>query len=612
MKILARCAAFLTCLVLLGCTGDGPPDDGQARPGDERGDSSGEAFDSAADRDDRGGASASRDSVMDSRLDSLFQAYESIDIPPVDTSGGAEWVEQQLSSMSLAEKVGQLFIVHLDASRSEANLNAVRHLHVGGFLVPRLLEPREVYRHVRRLQDAAALPLFFAADYERGVGRFTNALTELPSNMAIGATRDVLWAAAAGRLTAIESRAIGVNLLFAPVVDVNSNPDNPIINIRSYGEDPELVGQMAAAFVRAAQDHGLLTTLKHFPGHGDTNVDTHARMGSVSKSLDELQNVELQPYRTVLDEADPAAIMSAHLWIPALEPDPLPATFSTNILTVLLRNELGFKGIVVTDDIRMGALQSRFSAAERILRPLEAGANVVLTPSDVGRAIEIVSNAVATGRLSEAQIDASVRRILTAKAAAGLHRQRVSDEVLLDELLQVPLGEPVARAIAEQSITVYKDGPALPVAPDARIATVHITNVQRTESIPAAMDLLDDRLDVATSARFESRPSSQALDRVLSDAAEADVVVVALYLRLQAGRGEAGLLQGQGELVEALTRATTPVVLVTFGNPYAAAEFANADAVVIAYDQALATITAVSDVLTGREQTPGRLPITIE
>src|SRR5690606_28915184 len=133
---------------------------------------------------------------------------------------------------------------------------------------------------------------------------------------------------------------------------------------------------------------------------------------------------------------------------------------------------------------------------------------------------------------------ASVRRILTAKAAAGLHRQRVSDEVLLDELLQVPLGEPVARAIAEQSITVYKDGPALPVAPDARIATVHITNVQRTESIPAAMDLLDDRLDVATSARFESRPSSQALDRVLSDAAEADVVVVALYLRLQAGRGE--------------------------------------------------------------------------
>src|SRR5690606_24829544 len=197
---------------------------------------------------------------------------------------------------------------------------AVQDMGVGGFLVPRLLDPEEVFEETQRLQAATPVPLFFAADYERGTGRFNNALTELPSNMALGATRDTVLAAAAGRLTAIESRALGINLLFAPVVDVNNNPDNPIINIRSYGEDPALVGAMATAFVREAQRHGVLTTLKHFPGHGNTTTDSHARMGTVGSDFAELDSIELRPYRDVLTGPHPSAgVMTAHLWVPALD-----------------------------------------------------------------------------------------------------------------------------------------------------------------------------------------------------------------------------------------------------------------------------------------------------
>ncbi|MDX1548877.1 MAG: glycoside hydrolase family 3 N-terminal domain-containing protein, partial [Rhodothermales bacterium] len=341
-------------------------------------------------------------------VDSLFLDHDldALALPPPDSAGAARWVDSTLATLSLDEKIGQLFIVHLPRPGirqmlDDEALEAVEDAHVGGFLVPRLLDPETVFEQTQRLQRASRLPLFFAADYERGAGRFSNAFTELPSNMALGATRDTALAAAAGRLTALESRAIGINLLLAPVVDVNNNPDNPIINIRSYGEAPGLVADMAEAFVREAQRHGVLTTLKHFPGHGNTAVDSHARMGVVEGGAAVLDSVELRPYRRLLGQADaPAGVMSAHLWVPALDDEPLPATFSQRALTHLLRDSLGFEGFIVTDDIRMGALQGRYAPAERIVRPLRAGADVILTPRSLPRAVEAVRAALRDGALT--------------------------------------------------------------------------------------------------------------------------------------------------------------------------------------------------------------------
>lgn len=571
------------------------------------------------------------DSVLAARpaLDSLFLSYPTPARRPLpsDTAAARQWVDSTLAALSLDEKIGQLFIVNLDDRGLRRFVGgareAVETYHVGGFLMPRLLAPREVFAETQRLQGYARVPLFFAADYERGVGRFDNAFTELPSNMAVGATRDTLFAAAAGRLTALESRAVGINLLFAPVVDVNNNPDNPIINIRSYGEDPMLVGRMAAAYVREAQEQGVLTTLKHFPGHGDTSVDTHARMGTVEGDSAALARTELRPYEVVLGRTPgPAAVMSAHLWIPALEPDPLPATFSRAILHDLLRERLGFDGIVVTDDVKMGALQNTYSPEERVVRPLLAGADVILTPANLERAVAAVREAVAAGRLTEADLDRSVRRVLAAKARAGLHRDPFADEAVLEALLERPRGAYIAQTIADRAVTLLRTAPVLPLRADTqRVALVQMTNYQGAESIEAAMDHLAAALapegggaeePFVLDARLDENPTHAVEDRTVRAARRADVVVLALYLRLQSGRGNAGLFRRQAALARRLLELETPVVLVTFGNPYAAATFRDAEGILVTYDQTLESVDAAAGVLRGTQPPRGRLPITVD
>lgn len=562
-------------------------------------------------------------------IDSLFLAYRAAGFSPLarDTASEAKWVRETLATLSTDEKIGQLFVVNLAAQGERAALrpafDAIQRHHVGGFLVPRLLDPSRVADAVDTLQHvsvaASGVPLFMAADYERGVGRFSNTFTELPSNMALGAARDTMLAAAAGRLSAIEARAVGVNLLLAPVVDVNNNPSNPIINIRSYGEESALVGLMARAFVREAENYGLLTTLKHFPGHGNTSVDSHARMGSVASNAAELDSVELRPYRIVLEgDAVPAAVMSAHLWIEAIDDEPLPATFSRRAIRGLLRDSLGFEGIVITDDLKMGGVSQDYPLAERVLRPLEAGADILLTPGDLPAAASAIRRALASGRLTPARLDASVRRILRQKARAALYADARAQRSRLRFLEASPRGAYLAQAVADRAVTLLSSSAALPLEENTRAVAVHLTNYRGSESIAAATarfdDLLGARLDA--SARFEGDPSASERVRLLDAAKHADVVVVGLYLRLIAGRGNAGLDRAQAEFVRELLALETPVVFVPFGNPYAVATFAGGlgedDAILVAYDQSIETIDAVASILHGEKRPMGQLPITVE
>lgn len=553
-------------------------------------------------------------------LATLFEAYEAIGFAPVvrNDKAARAWADSTLAGLTLEEKIGQLFIVHLlerDVERLKRGqqVAAVSEYGVGGFLVSRVLGPNEVLEATQTLQQQSRLPLFFAADYERGVGRFANALTELPANMSLGATRDTLWAAVAGRLTAIESRAIGVNWLFAPVADVNNNPANPIINIRSYGENPEQVGQMAAAFVHQTEAYGVLTTLKHFPGHGNTSVDSHSRMGTISGTYSSFLATEIAPYREVLAAPQPpGAIMTAHLWASAVDAEPLPATFSRNVLTHLLRDTLGFDGIVVTDDVRMGALRNTFSRRERTLRPLLAGADVILTPADLAASIQLVKTAIEQGDLTEARLDQSVRRILMAKARIGLHRKRLVGGEPLTNLLRKPLGEPLAEAIAAEAITAVKTHAVLPLHVQQNIGVVHLTNYRGSTSIAAAMDSLDAALGLGDgAARVDEATTPVARARIRQQMKEKDVIVLALYLRLRSGRGDAGLPAREEAFVRDLIALDVPVVLVTFGNPYAVSTFLDADAHVVGYDQTIATVKAMARVLQGNALPTGRLPITV-
>lgn len=554
-------------------------------------------------------------------LDSLFYDYdqEVLNLLKPDPNGAQEWVDSMMETMTLDEKIGQLFIINLDANSKRGRdqaLEAVDKFKVGGFIVSRAMDPVDVYEQTRKLQEESGLPLFFTADYERGVGRHSNNLTEMPSNMGLGATRDPVFAAAAGRLTAIEGKAVGVNMVLAPVVDVNNNPANPIINIRSYSEDPELVGQMASSFVAEAQALGMLTTLKHFPGHGNTSVDTHSQMGTIHGNHKELDEIELYPYRFVFQrEVKPSAVMSAHLWIPAYDEEPLPATFSRNVLHNLLRDSLSFNGLVITDDVRMGALTENFSFEERTVNPLLAGADMVLTKSDFRRSVRSVRDAVSNGQVSEAMLNRSVRRVLEAKALAGLHKKRFVEKPILDYLLALPRGEPLAQAAADKAVTLLKNDTVLPFDASQKVAIVQITNRRNSPSIRAAMDLFADslasRLDVVTDTRFEGDPSNSRVNDLVDDIETADAVVVVLYLRLSSGSGKPGLMDDQEVLVEKLVEMDKPMALLTLGNPYAVMPFEESEALLIAYEQSMASVRSLSKILTGEQYPSGKLPISV-
>ncbi len=569
--------------------------------------------------------SAMPDSVLTALppLDTLFLNYDGVafGFTPPDSGAVAAAVDSVLAALTLEEKIGQLFIVHLEEpglfrAVSRTAREAVERFHVGGFLVSRNAAPEFIYEQSQAVQRMSRVPLFIAADFERGVGRFDNAFTELPSNMAIGATGDTLFAAAAGRLTALESRAVGVNLLFAPVVDVNNNPDNPIINIRSYGEDAEMVSRMAAAYVREAQTHGVLATLKHYPGHGNTSVDTHARMAVVGGSREDLNRVELLPYRRLLaGSSPPAAVMSAHLWVKAFDRRPTPATLSTFALTDLLRNELGFQGLIITDDIRMGGVSNDYTAEERIVGALQAGVDIILTPDDLNTARQAVRKALQTGSISEADLDASVRLILSAKGRIGLFRERTTPPERMEFLMESPRGAYLAQAIADRSVTLWKGELASFPASGARVVLVQLANYQDSEGIEAAQDYfqsLMDGYDLTVRRRFDRDPAAEAVRNIVEKAGDSDWILIALYQRLQAGRGEAGLLPRQAELVRRLIDLELPVALITFGNPYAVSRFGDADIVLVAYDQTTETVRAAARLLRSEQPARGKLPVTVE
>jgi beta-N-acetylhexosaminidase len=559
----------------------------------------------------------------------------------------AKWVDRTLKKMTIDEKVGQLVVPSFDSTYLATDSDAfdqltadVTALHVGGFHVfggleaaPGVLldahygtvvlgQALAAASLIDRLQALSAVPLLNTADFEAGAGFRIAGATVFPRQMAVGAAGDAQLAFEAARVTAIEARAMGVDVDFSPIADVNDNPRNPVINIRSFGEVPEAVGTLVAAYVRGLHAGGMLATLKHFPGHGDTDVDSHLGLPVIARPRDQLDRVELPPFRAGL-EAGADAVMTGHIELPALDPAPFsPASLSRPIVTGLLRGELKFDGLVYTDSMRMDAIARTLSPGEAAVRAIAAGNDVVLDPPDAAAAVAAITAAVARGDVPLAQIDASVRRILAAKARLGLDRTKL---VSLDDVPTVVGGREhaaVAQQISAKSITLIKDDRnqvPLRVPRDAAVLYLSVLDYPGGWRIAAPsrtfIPELEQRWPNVTAVELSDRSTPAELELVRATAMRYDAIVASVFVRAASGSGRMDLPAPLATLLEDLAKATAstpkPFVTVFFGNPYVPLAVPDVPAMLLTYDfYDLAEASAVR-ALAGEAPITGRLPITL-
>ena len=539
----------------------------------------------------------------------LASAPSRAQLLPVDKT----WVEQTSKGMTLDEKIGQLFMpVHTTVEQTES---WIQQYHVGGIWFART-EARKIAEELNAFQALSKYPLLISVDFEKGAGTYVDGGTDLPINMALGATRDPGLVYEAAALTATEARALGVHINFAPVMDVNNNPQNPVINTRSYGEDPKLVAELAAAAIRGYQENGLLATGKHFPGHVNTGVDSHAMFGVVTGNQNEFESVELFPYTKVFQTSRPSSIMSAHLWIRSLDADTVPATLSSNVITNLLRKRLSFDGIVFTDAMVMGGITTRYPFDVATVKALQAGCDIILFPGDLEKGIQAVKQAVEQGYLSEERIEESVKRILRAKTQVGLHKKREIDLAKVTERVGTEQNYQAAKAIAAQCLTLAKNERGLvPLTSAKKILVLTMSNKEGNSMVSRGLVSFPDEVrklsPTATDSRLSDAMTTNEVDQALALAKNADVVVVSAYINIVLNSGTVELPPAHSAFLTRLIRENPNVVLISFGNPYIGASVPNIPVYVCTYDNAKALQETAAEALFGKIPFRGKLPVTV-
>jgi len=568
--------------------------------------------------------------------------------PPDADREGRAWVSQTLDELSLEEKVGQLFMIwvreeflNVESPAYQALRESMSRFHVGGLALtvpvrgPVLVKgrPEEAALLLNRLQQESKHPLLVAADFEQGVASRLDGATAFPQAMAFGAAGQTEHARAFGRITGREARAIGVHWNFVPVADVNSNPANPIINTRSFGEDPDQVGELVAAYVKGAREGGMLTTAKHFPGHGDTATDSHYGVAQVTGDMERLEAVELPPFRRAM-EAGVDAVMVAHVTVPAIEPSPdKVASTSSAIVTDLLKTRLGFRGVVVTDALDMAALTKKYApdVGRAAVDAFKAGNDYLIIPADFPASWRAMVAAVKSGEISTARLDEAVLKILRWKAGLGLHRTRVVDVAQVAQRVGRPEDAARAQQIADDAVTLVRDGGnVLPLAasPPAEGGLPYLTSVQtrnRLVTVVLSRDVsgpwgrvfgreVRRRVPDANVFVLDHATASGRAEAVLQAVEEAEAVVVAAFVAPVPGEAEAGAGEGDpvGQLLQQiLDRATDRTVVVAAGSPYVAQGFPQIRSYLCTFSSAAVSETSAVKALFGEIPTRGRLPVTI-
>jgi beta-N-acetylhexosaminidase len=531
--------------------------------------------------------------------------------------------------MTLRDEVAQLVFIpfHGEApnSRSRAGrtfLRMIRELKVGGLILVnwsdghaiRKAEPYALAAFLNRMQKLAAVPLLVGGDFERGASMRVSGTTVFPQAMAFGAAGDAAFTRFEGEVTAREARALGVHWVYYPVADVNNNPDNPIINIRSFGENPREVAAHVQAFIEGAHSDKknlVLTTAKHFPGYGDTSVDTHIDIATITADRERLERVELVPFRAAI-EAGVDSIMTAHLAVPALSPPDLPATLSPAILTDLLRDQLGFKGLVVTDALEMGGIARGFNSGEAAVRAIAAGADALLMPADPEAAIRAVVGAVEDGRLTRRRIEESLVKLLAAKEHLGLDRKRTVDLEVIGDTVDSPEANEKAREIAGRAVTLVRNSPgAVPLAAPERACFVVMPETRYATQGQVFTQEVHKRAPKAALATVDPSMPWQEVDNALAQLTPCESYVVAAFASVSAGRGSVGLAGEMPRAVEALEATHKPVTLVALGNPYLLRDFPEVAAYLATFSNVPPSETAAVQGLFGEMAIQGHMPVSI-
>jgi len=533
---------------------------------------------------------------------------------------GWSWAARTLNRMTLEEKIGQMIMVRAGGGFAPADSDGLRDLEflvkevkVGGLTVF-AGQPLETAWLVNRLQALAKVPLLVSSDYERGAANRTQGATLFPPLMAIGATNSEELAFAMGRVTAVEGRALGIHQALAPVVDVNVNPRNPIINTRSVGEDPSQVARLARAFALGCQQNGMLATAKHFPGHGDTDIDTHLNLAVIQADRQRLEQAELSPFRRLV-EAGVLAVMTGHLVVPALERTAgLPATLSPAILTGLLREKMGFRGLILTDALDMGGITLLYPAGEMAVKAVEAGADIVVLSAQPQEAAQALLAAVRSGRIPEHRVNSSAWRILNIKARLGLHRQRL---VSLERIPQVVGSSDnrrwASRAFEESLTLVRNEGPLLPLTEDRRKVVVLSLSSDEDNYFagrPFIQEVIKRRPD-AVFGFADAHTCPEEISAGLEKAKLADVAVVALFSRLRDKKGTVGLIPAHVQAVKDLAAAQKNLAVVSFDSPYFLQDFPEVPCYLCAYKDSPESQLAAARALFGEIGLKGRLPVSL-
>jgi beta-N-acetylhexosaminidase len=569
-----------------------------------------------------------------------------------------QWVRKTLASLKLDEKIGQMFTVDTNAvfmNRESDEYKRLRHHIVDNKVGGVILFRSDVWASAmltNRLQEMAKVPLLVSADLEMGMGMRLDDTPWWAPNMAVAATGDVKYARLQGEYTAREARATGINWLYAPVADVNNNPQNPVINVRSYGEDPQTVAAFTSAFIEGAQAAGALATAKHFPGHGDTATDSHIGLPVVDVSKERLDQLELVPFRAAI-ASNVGSIMTAHIALPQIEPEQaaplramsaserasaeflsetesnaprvtLPATLSSKVLTGVLRDELKFKGLVVTDAMTMAGVAARYEAGAAAVQAIKAGADMVLKSPDIDAAIQAVKQAVERGEISEARINASVGRLLRAKAALSLNERRTVKISEVDRLVSDPQFNAAAQEIADRSITLVRNEQnALPLNLNqqerkTRLLSITFTDEENrnvTQPFVAELRRLGAQVDALT---LDNRSTERDLERVRArlnasapDAGPVDAVIYCVSVRTQSGKGSVALPPMGARLAEELSKVKMPEIVISFGNPYLLMAMPKAPVYLAAYSPFPVSQRAAARGLVGEIDITGKLPVTL-